>query len=259
MAENKDLPHDLAEYVIEASAGARNGFWGCVAAGATFKSTGRKRTKPGRAVIARHRPEIVASEQLANTHMCAWHAGERTDVTRGAGSCLRAMATVESGRTTCVRMAEHGRQDRTGMTYTHGHEESVLRSHKWRTVENSAAYLAPFLVPGAAVLDVGCGPGTITADIASRVAPGKVVGIDAADDVIADARVATHRDSTTSSSRSATCTRWKVRTTSCTRIRFCSTCPIRSARCAVDAERVQAGRHRRRARQRLRRFPLVPA
>jgi hypothetical protein len=25
--------------------------------------------------------------------------------------------------------------------YTHGHHESVLRSHTWRTVENSAAYL----------------------------------------------------------------------------------------------------------------------
>jgi len=28
------------------------------------------------------------------------------------------------------------------MTYTHRHHESVLRSHKWRTVDNSAANLA---------------------------------------------------------------------------------------------------------------------
>ena len=27
--------------------------------------------------------------------------------------------------------------------YTHGHHESVLRSHRWRTAENSAAYLLP--------------------------------------------------------------------------------------------------------------------
>ena len=30
-------------------------------------------------------------------------------------------------------------------TYTHGHHESVLRSHRWRTAENSAAYLLPHL------------------------------------------------------------------------------------------------------------------
>jgi SAM-dependent methyltransferase len=62
--------------------------------------------------------------------------------------------------------------------YTHGHHESVLRSHRSRTVENSAAYLIPWLRPGLDVLDVGCGPGTITVDLAARVAPGTVVGID---------------------------------------------------------------------------------
>src|SRR5580765_4266178 len=70
------------------------------------------------------------------------------------------------------------------MTYTHGHHESVLRSHKWRTVDNSAAYLAPRLTSGSSVLDLGCGPGTITADIGRRVAPGRVLGIDASAAVI---------------------------------------------------------------------------
>ena len=55
--------------------------------------------------------------------------------------------------------------------YTHGHHESVLRSHTWRTVDNSAAYLAPLLRPGLTVLDVGAGPGTITVELAERVAP----------------------------------------------------------------------------------------
>ena len=71
--------------------------------------------------------------------------------------------------------------------YTHGHHESVLRSHTWRTVENSAAYLVDDLAVGSSVLDVGCGPGTITVDIARRVAPGEVIGIDASAAVIAQA------------------------------------------------------------------------
>lgn len=53
--------------------------------------------------------------------------------------------------------------------YTHGHHESVLRSHRWRTAENSAAYLLPHLRPTDVLLDVGAGPGTITADLASLV------------------------------------------------------------------------------------------
>lgn len=54
--------------------------------------------------------------------------------------------------------------------YTHGHHETVLRSHRWRTAENSAAYLLPHLRPELSLLDVGCGPGTITVDLAARVA-----------------------------------------------------------------------------------------
>ena len=71
--------------------------------------------------------------------------------------------------------------------YTHGHHESVLRSHRWRTAENSAAYLVPHLAPGMRLLDVGCGPGTITADLAERVAPGRVVGLDAAAEIVTKA------------------------------------------------------------------------
>jgi len=72
--------------------------------------------------------------------------------------------------------------------YTHGHHESVLRSHRWRTAANSAAYLLPVLAPGVSLLDVGCGPGTITADLARRVAPGPVLGIDREEAPLAEAR-----------------------------------------------------------------------
>jgi SAM-dependent methyltransferase len=71
--------------------------------------------------------------------------------------------------------------------YTHGHQDAVLRSHRWRTAANSAAYLLPFLDAGMRVLDVGCGPGTLTVDLARRVAPGAVVGVDVSADVIREA------------------------------------------------------------------------
>jgi SAM-dependent methyltransferase len=74
--------------------------------------------------------------------------------------------------------------------YTHGHHAAVLRSHTWRTAANSAAYLLPHLRPGQRVLDVGCGPGTITADLAALVGPGRVTALDQADQVLAQARQA---------------------------------------------------------------------
>lgn len=71
--------------------------------------------------------------------------------------------------------------------YVHGHHASVLRSHGWRTAENSAAYLLPHLRADMDVLDVGCGPGTITVDLATRVPGGRVLGIDTAQEVLAKA------------------------------------------------------------------------
>lgn len=74
-----------------------------------------------------------------------------------------------------------------GDTYTHGHHASVLRSHAWRTAENSCAYLLPHLEAGQHLLDVGCGPGTITLDLAARVAPGEVLGLDVAPGIVEQA------------------------------------------------------------------------
>ncbi|WP_317446295.1 class I SAM-dependent methyltransferase [Streptomyces collinus] len=72
--------------------------------------------------------------------------------------------------------------------YTHGHHESVLRSHTWRTAANSAAYLLGVLKPHMRILDIGCGPGTITADLAERVPEGHVTGVDHAPGILRQAR-----------------------------------------------------------------------
>ncbi len=77
----------------------------------------------------------------------------------------------------------------SGDTYTHGHHQSVVAQHARRTAEEYAAYLLPRLTPGMRLLDVGCGPGTITLGLARAVAPGgEVVAIDLVDDVLEQAR-----------------------------------------------------------------------
>lgn len=72
--------------------------------------------------------------------------------------------------------------------YTHGHHESVLRSHTWRTAANSAAYLVDAVKPHMRILDIGCGPGTITADLAALVPDGHVTGVDHAPGILDQAR-----------------------------------------------------------------------
>ncbi|MFV0426546.1 MAG: methyltransferase domain-containing protein [Beutenbergiaceae bacterium] len=68
--------------------------------------------------------------------------------------------------------------------YIHGHHASVVTSHSRGTAQNSAAYLLPQLRPGMDVLDVGCGPGTITVDLATHVPGGRVLGIDTAPQIL---------------------------------------------------------------------------
>jgi len=74
--------------------------------------------------------------------------------------------------------------------YTHGHHHTVVANHASRSAENSAAYLLPHLRPGLDLLDVGCGPGSITLDLARLVAPGRVVGLEYAEEALRLAREA---------------------------------------------------------------------
>jgi ubiquinone/menaquinone biosynthesis C-methylase UbiE len=64
--------------------------------------------------------------------------------------------------------------------YTHSHRPDVLAAHARRTVEEAAAFLLPHLEPGMEVLDLGCGPGSITVGLARYVSPSLVVGVDRA-------------------------------------------------------------------------------
>ena len=97
MGYGRGLPHDLVQYVVEAGAEYEHGFWGLVGKGATFRSTGRRRTRPGRAVIAQYRDELQASEQLANFHVAEWEAGRRTPVTDALDLARRQWAAMSGG------------------------------------------------------------------------------------------------------------------------------------------------------------------
>ena len=59
-----------------------------------------------------------------------------------------------------------------------------------RTLCNSHPTLLSVLAADTSVLDVGCGPGTLTAEIARRVDPGAVVGMDANPEMIRAAEAA---------------------------------------------------------------------
>ncbi len=80
MAVGRDLPHDLATFVIEDALSLEFGFWGCVAAGATFRTLGRRRTPQGTAVIAAHRDELDAAETRVNEVYFRWRDGRATPV-----------------------------------------------------------------------------------------------------------------------------------------------------------------------------------
>lgn len=76
-------------------------------------------------------------------------------------------------------------------TYAHGHQPSVLASHATRTADNSCGYFLDRVRPGQRILDIGCGPGSITLDLAALVGEeGRVTGVDFSAEAIAAARLA---------------------------------------------------------------------
>ena len=74
--------------------------------------------------------------------------------------------------------------------YTPGHGATALSLMARRRAASHAAFFTPALRPGMALLDCGCGPGTITLDLARLVAPGPVTGLDTAGDQLATAEAA---------------------------------------------------------------------
>lgn len=72
--------------------------------------------------------------------------------------------------------------------YSAGYGPLVIEALASRELDREAGFLLPHLAPGMTVLDCGCGPGTMTVELARRVEPGNVVGIDRHGDQLAVGR-----------------------------------------------------------------------
>jgi SAM-dependent methyltransferase len=72
-------------------------------------------------------------------------------------------------------------------TYVHGHAPAVVRQHGLRTADEAGAFLLPELEPDMRLLDVGCGPGSITLGFAERLPQGEAVGVDLSAETLAQA------------------------------------------------------------------------
>jgi len=73
-------------------------------------------------------------------------------------------------------------------SYVHGHAPPVVAAHGRRTAEDCAGYLLEVVEPGDRILDVGCGPGSISIGLARAVGDGHVIGMEVAAEVLVDAR-----------------------------------------------------------------------
>ncbi len=75
-----------------------------------------------------------------------------------------------------------------GEFYSHQGSATFEAELGKRTASQDAAFLLPHLRAGMRVLDAGCGPGSITLGLATAVAPGEVIGIDAQPSLVDQAR-----------------------------------------------------------------------
>jgi ubiquinone/menaquinone biosynthesis C-methylase UbiE len=69
-------------------------------------------------------------------------------------------------------------------SYTQGYSNYAIAFYLSRTAESSAAFLLPHIKKTDHILDVGCGPGTITTGFAKYATEGTIIGIDISPDVL---------------------------------------------------------------------------
>lgn len=65
-----------------------------------------------------------------------------------------------------------------GRVYAFGYSEAAVEMMGARTAQIQAGFLLPELAPDMSVLDIGCGPGSITVGLAEAVIRGRATGLD---------------------------------------------------------------------------------
>ena len=73
-------------------------------------------------------------------------------------------------------------------SYSHRGNPAFESELALRTAAKEAAFFLPLLRAGMRVLDLGCGPGSITLGFAQAVAPGEAVGVDLQPSQVAQAQ-----------------------------------------------------------------------
>jgi ubiquinone/menaquinone biosynthesis C-methylase UbiE len=74
-------------------------------------------------------------------------------------------------------------------SYTQGYSNCTTATHELRTAEVDAAFLLPYIKTTDHILDVGCGPGTITTALAKYASEGTTIGIDISTVVLNKAKI----------------------------------------------------------------------
>ncbi|QLQ82678.1 hypothetical protein HG537_0H04410 [Torulaspora globosa] len=73
-------------------------------------------------------------------------------------------------------------------TYKQGYSSHTVSNHERRTAETDAAFVLPHINSTGRILDVGCGPGTITTGFAKLAPHGAIIGVDISEEVLEKAR-----------------------------------------------------------------------
>jgi hypothetical protein len=140
----RDLPHDLAQFVVERALGVRDGFWGLLANGASFKSVpGRRPTKPGQALVRAHLDALYAVEGVANEHVTAWRQGRPTPVAPELDATYERWRALPVGEALSMTWPVHRLPAAGAPRRTTGGRRHASRSTLPNAMARSASQLTP--------------------------------------------------------------------------------------------------------------------